>query len=383
MAGTDGLRVALIVERFEPRAGGLEHAAWQTAHALAEAGDAVTVVARRCEPSPAVETVTLPVSSAWQPLRIQRFANRASRWIDQARRTGRTDFVHAWSRVPGAHLFHTGEGSHLHYMERTYSRLGQQLRRASPRHVAQLRLESRIVAAPALHLQHVSARVGREFSARFELSESHQHLVPYGVDAERFCARGDRSCRDLQRELDPAGAAGAPRFLLAGSGWRRKGLDTALRALAAMTTRDARLWVAGNDRIQPWRALAQRLGIDERVRFLGARSDLEQVYSACDALVLPTRYDAFGMVCLEAAAAGKPIALSATAGAAELLADAALVVDEAEDHAGFAVALDTLCDPGVRTRLGDRGREIARVRTWRAQTVELRALYGRILEAGG
>lgn len=372
------LRIALIVERFEPAGGGLEHAAWLTAHALAEAGDSVTVVARRAERSQQVAVVELPVSTLWQPARILRFAARAAAWLADARRERRIDLAHAWSRVPGADVFHTGEGSHSDYMRRSYGARGARYRRASPRHAAQLRLEERIFADPDLHVQCVSALVERELTARFQLPHERLHRVPYGVDLARF-APGDGSERlAVCREIDPACPNDTPRFLFAGSGWRRKGLDTALRALAGMTTHQAQLWVAGRDDQQPWRRLAAQLGVATRVRFLGPRSDLDRVYRAVDALLLPTRYDAFGMVCLEAAASGLPSALSATAGAAELLTGAAIVIDEPEDAAGFARALDRLCDPAARKPLGERGRAIAIENDWRHQTRRLRALYARI-----
>lgn len=372
------MRIALIVERFESDGGGLEHAAWLTAHALAEAGDSVTVVARRAERSHQVAVVELPVSTLWQPARVLRFAGRAAAWIADARRGGRIDLAHAWSRVPGADVFHTGEGSHWHYMRRSYGERGERWRRASPRHAAQLRLERRIFAEPGLHVQCVSALVERELAERFRLPRERLHRVPYGVDLARFAPGDGSERRTLGSELDPACPSDAPRFLLAGSGWRRKGLDTALRALAGMTTSRARLWVAGRDDRRPWQRLAARLGVATRVRFLGPRRDLDRVYRAVDALLLPTRYDAFGMVCLEAAASGLPSALSATAGAAELLSGAAVVIDDPEDAAGFSRALDRLCDPAARKPLGERGRVIASENDWRQQTERLRALYARV-----
>ena len=372
------MRIGLIVERFESGGGGLERSAWLTAHALAAAGDAVTVIARRADDSKQVEVVELPGSTLWQPARVLRFASRAETWVADARRSRRIDLAHAWSRVAGADVFHTGEGSHAHYMRHTYGERAARWRRASPRHAALLRLERRIFAARSLHVQCVSARVERELAERFQLPSDRLHQIPYGVDLARFSPAAEPDDCALRRELDPRCASDAPRFLLAGSGWRRKGLDTAMRALAGMRTKDARLWIAGGDDPRPWRRLADRLGLATRVRFLGPRRDLERVYRAADALLLPTRYDAFGLVCLEAAACGLPCVLSATAGAAGLLAEAAIVVDDPEDAAGFARALDRLCDPAARKPLGERGRAIARDHDWPRQTERLRALYTRV-----
>ena len=112
------------------------------------------------------------------------------------------------------------------------------------------------------------------------------------------------------------------------------------------------------------------------MRFLGSRRDMHSVYEAVDGLVLPTRYDAFGLVLLEAAACGLPVVVSRAAGASELLADdAAVVIADAHDADAFAQALDSLSDAGERERLGNRGREIAEAHRWEVQIPKLRALY--------
>ena len=104
-------------------------------------------------------------------------------------------------------------------------------------------------------------------------------------------------------------------WLFAGSGWRRKGLDTALAALAGAESRNTHLWVAGGDTVKPWQERAARLGLGERVRFLGSRSDMESLYAAADGLLLPDPLrPAFGLVCLEAAASGIPVVTCESAG---------------------------------------------------------------------
>jgi glycosyltransferase involved in cell wall biosynthesis len=114
------------------------------------------------------------------------------------------------------------------------------------------------------------------------------------------------------------------------------------------------------------------------VQFLGYRRDLPALCAAADALLLPTRYDAFANATLEAAAAGLPVLTSATNGAAELLAPGAIVVEDPEDVAGFAAGLDELGDPARRNELGRAGRGIAVGQSWLAHVAALRRLYRRI-----
>jgi UDP-glucose:(heptosyl)LPS alpha-1,3-glucosyltransferase len=178
-------------------------------------------------------------------------------------------------------------------------------------------------------------------------------VIPNGVDLERFHPGRRRTAAERVRESVGEGAG--PVWLLVGNGFRRKGVDTALRALAGGGPADAALWVAGSDSAPPWRRLAEELGVGSRVRFLGRRGDIEDVYAAADALILPTRYDAFANVCLEAAASGLAVVTSGANGAARWLGEAGLVVDDPEDFTGFAKALDALAPTG-------RGAGLARAR---------------------
>ena len=121
--------------------------------------------------------------------------------------------------------------------------------------------------------------------------------------------------------------------------------------------------------------MARRLGVADRVSFLGPRSDVESLYRRVDGVILPSRYDAFANVCLEAAASGLPVITSGANGSGEVLEDAGIVVDDPEDRAGFGEALDRLSDPRLRRQMGAHAREIASAFTWPKHIERLRTLY--------
>lgn len=376
------MRVALVVEGFRP-AGGVEQVVWQVARGLRDAGDEVHVVAREGTPMPGVVLHRVAAPAVWQPLRVASFALGAARAVGPrggpapAARGRRFDVVHAFCRAWRQDVFHAGGGSHADYMLHTYGARRAAWRRAAPRHALQLALERRLFADPRVTVQCVSHMVAGEIAGRHGVSPGRLPVVYNGVDVGRFAPeRLTASRARLRRELGaPAGDASV--WLLAGSGWRRKGLDVALRALALCDDRGAQLWVAGADAPAPWVRLAERLGVGGRVRFLGPRDDLEAVLAAADGLLHPSRYDAFGLVCLEAAAAQRPVVLSARTGAAELLAGAGRVVEDPEDARAFARSLDALSDRALREALGERARRVAAEHDWRRHVEELRALYAR------
>src|SRR5207237_7436129 len=147
--------------------------------------------------------------------------------------------------------------------------------------------------------------------------------------------------RDAAR-ADADVPASAYAMLFAGSGFERKGLSTAIRALAHLGDGGARLLVLGRGDAAPYRRLAGELGVAGRVVWLGARPDIERWYAAADVLVLPTRYEPFGNVHLEALASGLPAVTTTSAGGAEVVgADSGAVV-EPRDPAAVASALERL-----------------------------------------
>ncbi|MGH0038045.1 MAG: glycosyltransferase family 4 protein [Myxococcota bacterium] len=371
------MRIALIVERFAPSPGGVEQVVWTVAHGLRDAGCRVRVLARLGEPVPGIELERVDAPRFWQPARVALFTRGVARRVARLRARDEVDVVHSFCRTLSQDVFHAGGGCHAESMRSTYGPRGARWRRVSPRHALQLELDRRIFADPAQIVQCPSAMVAREIRDRFGVAASRLAVVRNGVHVGRFARTSETAAAALRREI-LGDATDAAVWLLAGSGWRRKGLDTALAAIAGARDRRARLWVAGADRTAPWRARAEQLGIGDRVVFLGARADMERVYAAADGLLLPTRYDAFGLVCLEAAAAGRPVVTSTRAGAAEVLEGCGEVVDDPEDASAFALALDRLADPEERRTCGEAGRKAAAGLDWPLQIEALQRLYAGI-----
>lgn len=349
--------------------------AWQVAHELVRQGEDVTVVAREADPAEGIAIVPVAATGRRSPLRALAFSRAAAR----ATRERGFDVVHSFSRTRHQDLFRAGGGSHEDYLRRTCSSFGQAYRRLLPRHRSLLELERRVFADPGQRIQCASRLVADRLRERHAVAPERILLLPNAVDAARFEAgRHAEAGRALRLALD----ARAERiWLFPASGWRRKGLDLCLAAIARVADPGLRLWIAGRDEPGPWRRRAARAGLAERVRFLGPRRDLEIVYAAVDGMLLPTRYDAFANVTFEAAAAGLPIVTSRANGAAEWLSTAACRVVDALDAEALAEALRALADPESRLRLGESARREVAAYHWPGHVTALRAEYARIQAA--
>ncbi len=175
------------------------------------------------------------------------------------------------------------------------------------------------------------------------------HFVPNFVDAT--------PARPVSR-ADFATPPDAPVVLALGRLHRNKAFDVALGALADLP--DAVLWLAGEG---PERAalgaLADRLGVAARVRFLGWRDDVAALLAAADVVVCPSRVEPLGNVVIEAWAHGCPVVAAASAGPAWLVEDGASgLLTEIEDGNALAAAVRrVLGDRELAGRLAEAGRE--------------------------
>jgi glycosyltransferase involved in cell wall biosynthesis len=160
---------------------------------------------------------------------------------------------------------------------------------------------------------------------------------------------------------------GVPLALFAGDlKTPRKNLDTVLRALPGVPA--LHVAVAGRHAGTPWPAMARALGVADRVHFLGFQTDMPELMRACDLFVFPSRYEPFGLVLLEALASGLPVVTVAAAGGAELITpETGIVLEDCNDDAALAAALQALLAAPARHRaMAAAARQVALAHSWPA-----------------
>jgi len=159
------------------------------------------------------------------------------------------------------------------------------------------------------------------------------------------------------------------RFLLYPAGfWPHKNHRRLIEAFARVGERTVALLFTGTATplLGELTALAERLGVGERVRYLGfvADRDLPSLYRRALAVVFPSLYEGFGLPPLEAMACGTPVAASKAGSLGEVLGRAALELDP-EDPAQMATALERLVgDERLRAELAEAGRARAARFSW-------------------
>jgi UDP-glucose:(heptosyl)LPS alpha-1,3-glucosyltransferase len=342
--------------------GGIEQATAGFLGGLVEHGDAVALLTPGLDPRlPGVTHRRLRVPPAPPPLRPLVIAAAVS----LARRRGAWDVVQSHERTLGQDVYRAGEGCHRAWL----AARGRRGRGAY--NAVVLALERRVFATTP-HIVAI-ARAGKaEIERLYGVPPPRVHVVYNGVDLARFDP--DLIGRDRARVRSEAGIPhDTTTLLFVGSGFERKGLATAIDALARVPG-DARLVVIGKGDTAAYHAQSHRLGLSKRVVWLGPRPDVERWYGAADVVVLPTIYEPFGNVHLEALASGVPIVTTTRAGGAEVVAQGCGAVVPPADPAAVAEAVERLrAQP--RATLRQACRAAATPFTYAAQVVGFHAIY--------
>jgi glycosyltransferase involved in cell wall biosynthesis len=178
------------------------------------------------------------------------------------------------------------------------------------------------------------------------------------------------------------------RLLYVGRIDARKGIDTALEALALLPDTATLMVVGGGARehLEELRALAQLLGVAERVEFAGARpqAELPATYAAADAVLFPVRWqEPWGLVPLEAMGSERPVVATGTGGSSEYLRDGVnCLLFPAGDAPALAERVRRLhADPALRVALTSAGAETARQHTHDAFHARVEAVLAEAVAA--
>ncbi|HEU0041915.1 MAG TPA: glycosyltransferase family 4 protein [Jiangellaceae bacterium] len=211
------------------------------------------------------------------------------------------------------------------------------------------------LAAEAARVIVCSAAMQVEVSAAFDLAADTLDVIPNAVDVATWRTSAEQQ-RVLRHRLGIADDA--PLLVVAGRLEWEKGGDVAIEALARVRRQhsSARLVIAGAGSQEPaWRALARRRRVARAVTLCGHLDDrdLPALLATADVALVPSSYEPFGMVALEAAAAGTPVVAGDTGGLREVVEDGGtgLLVPPRDPAAIATATLRLLDDPELGARL--------------------------------
>ena len=376
------MRIALVLETWDPAGGGLEQWAAQLAARLRLRGHEVVVVAfRAAQDAPRDGLHLVP----WRARRLERAASAAVALADIG-----ADLVHDLGVGWRYDVIQPPMGSRLANRARDLAslpRFDRWLRRIGPASRRWLRevraLETRQYRTGDGLVLAVSRRVADDLVALHGVAADRLRLVPNGVDVDRYAPARGVDGRDALRARCGAGPD-VPLVLFAARNPRLKGLPALIAAAARQRSRGRRLRVVaiGHEPDASILREVDRHRAHDLVSFAGSVPDPLPWYAAADVFALPTWYDACSLTVLEACACALPVVTTRWNGAAELLTDGqdGFGVDGPEDIGALSAALERAAAPGARARIGAAARVLALRHTLDANVDVVERAYDAAIE---
>ena len=271
-----------------------------------------------------------------------------------------------WPSAPIVHMFHT-----LGHMKNRVA--GGDHERVPPERIAG---EQHVPGDRRPYRRRHACRTGAVALA-LRSRTGKEIVIPPGVDLDRFHAIPKAQAK---------AEIGIPRdhknIMFAGRIEPLKGIDTLLQAIALIQVRypeaveNVCVAIIGGD---PWsdnpdvemarlQAMRTELGVHDMVTFLGAKDQnaLPNYYAAAEMVIMPSHYESFGMVALEAMATGTPVIASEVGGLAFLIRDGenGFHVPSRDPEALAERIYELLANPACRDRLGHQARQYAQQYAW-------------------
>ncbi len=376
-------------------AGGMNVYVRELARELGRGGMHVDIFTRRADPdSPAMqslaENVRLIQISAGPPSllppdellpHVAEFTRRVARVAERHERGYDLVHSHYWlSGLAGLALAATWQVPHVS-MFHTVEQLKHQRADRPESPTTRLRVEQeRRIALGADSIIVSTSDEAERLARLYHLCPDRLRVIPCGVDLRLFTPGRSSRPEPLRAALAPDGQ---PLLLFVGRLDPIKGIDLLLESLACMRTPARLAIVGGNPPSDPevarLRALAEALGIGERVWFPGAvpQRELPSYYRAADALVVTSSYESFGLVAVEALACGTPVVAAHVGGLSSIVrhGENGLLVRWRSPE-GFAEQLDALLEqPDLRRSLARGARRSVAAFDWPRIGDRVRAVY--------
>ena len=337
------LRLAFVRRGYSPT-GGAEAYLKRLARGVIEAGHKVRLIATNEWPE---DQWPLGPITRLRAESVIGFADE----LEQIRPQLDCDVLLSLERVWSCDVYRAGDGVHRAWLARRRRfelPLKQFARALNPKHRDLLHLEESLFASrKARRVIVASQMVKKEIVDLYRYPADRTDIVHNGVPLDKF--RFDSELREKSREdleLKPDQIA----LLFAGSGWERKGLLFAIKAMALCKNRKMRLLVAGRGNAALYKTRRLRFWREEPVQFLGEVEDVRRVYAAADIFILPTIYDPFSNACLEALACGLPVITTRSNGFSEIIENGVhgSIVDPPGDLPALRDAIRFWSDPSRR-----------------------------------
>lgn len=370
-------KIAVVIPRYG-RIGGAENMAFQLCERLVDHFD-IHVFARKWDAAPSRVTfhkIPMIHFPRWlQPVSFAAFANRKIAGMP-------FDLIHSHERIFRMDIltFHgIPHRTWIHDMRK---------KNLSGFDFATCWAEKKGIQNPDLkRILPVSTLVELELKRCYAIMDDRVSVVNPGVDYNRFARMDAASCRNRIR-CQHGLLSSDTVICFAGMNFEIKRLDLVIQGMAGMQSRGLspslpKLLIIGKGNVNLYQKMADDLGIGHCIVFTGVTNEIESYYPACDLFVMPSVMDTFGLVVLEAMAAGLPAIISPTVGACDVVVhgENGLILPTNPSVQDMTDALIQMMNPDTRRIMEESARKTAAAHDWNKVADTMGGIYRNIIAA--
>ncbi len=287
------------------------------------------------------------------PLRGWTNHSKVASYIEQIAprlHTGQYDLVIGFNKTPGLDLYYAADPC---YIDRVQNQKNYFIQRFSRRLQFYTQCEHTVFSNDSNTITLMISDVQRDlFKQYYATPDERLIMLSPGIDENRKRPINWLDIRKKHRnELDVKEDEFV--LLMVGTGFKTKGVDRAIRGLASLPDvilQKTKLFIVGDGNTEPYQKIACQGSVQDRVIFLGGRTDVPRFLLAADLLLHPARKDNTGTVILEAIVAGLPALVTDVCGYAKhvIKADAGLVISSPFNQRDFGLQLTKILQTGMK-----------------------------------
>lgn len=358
------MKIALVIEKFDPHGGGAERSTAQIAHELRQAGHDVTIIAGAVgtpESIAGFNVHTLNMQGRFGAIKLSRFVKWARKQLQQG---GYDASLSVTTTVP-ASVVQPRSGTLKETFARNVAIRTNPLARlfkkltllVSPKHQMLLALERKTLRDPLVkRFAAISGYVRNQLVEGYGIDASRISIIPNAAAMPKVSAEQRQAWREEVRKGFSV-PDDALVFAYAALNPRLKGAHTLISAAAILKKRGLQNFVILMAGSMGYRQQQQAAKLDVRdcIRFIGATRHMDRLYCASDVTVLPTYYDPSSKVVIESLMLGVPAISTKFNGASDMILPGegiirGRVIADPGNAEELANAMQQLADPAARAQ---------------------------------
>lgn len=371
-------KIAVVIPKYGLIGGAEQFASELTNRLRGNSGHSFHILANRWQSiSGAVQFHKIPIISFPKFLTTISFA-----WFVQ-RRLHRHHFplVHSHERIFAADIYTLHGVPHRYWVDQVRRKKMSLYDRTTAW------VERKLVYEGHCHKFIAVSNLTREiFLNEYPIHPDRVDVIHPGVDLSEYAQKNKNDVRHAVRSAFGIDHAD-PVIIFASMNFEIKGLDDIIFSLARLQKQNKKikLIVAGKGNIKKYERLAKETGIADHVIFTGVvdKDKLIDLYLAGDLYMMLSKFDTFGMVVLEAMAAGLPVMISSHVGAKDLVEEGknGFIIDNPSDHEHITSRLKMLLNEQTRKTMSTAAVQTAAQNTWDHAAEKYQVIYADILAA--